>query len=87
MQRDTRQLRQRLEAAMQQRLQLAGSQLAHLAQMLDSLSPLGTLQRGYAIISDNQGKVISDARSVAVGDELEARLASGRLGLTVNKIE
>jgi exodeoxyribonuclease VII large subunit len=87
MQRDTRQLRQRLEAAMQQRLQLAGSQLAHLAQMLDSLSPLGTLQRGYAIISDNQGKVISDASSVAVGDELEARLASGRLGLTVNEIE
>jgi exodeoxyribonuclease VII large subunit len=87
MQRDTRQLRQRLEAAMQQRLQLAGSQLAHLAQMLDSLSPLGTLQRGYAIISDNQGKVISDASSVAVGDELEARLASGRLGVTVNKIE
>ena len=87
MQRDTRQLRQRLEAAMQQRLQLAGSQLAHLAQMLDSLSPLGTLQRGYAIISDNQGKVISDASSVAKGDKLEARLASGRLGLTVNEIE
>jgi exodeoxyribonuclease VII large subunit len=87
MQRDTGQLRQRLEAAMQQRLQQAGSRLAHLAQMLDSLSPLGTLQRGYAIISDHQGKVISDTGSVAVGDKVEARLANGRLGLTVNKID
>jgi exodeoxyribonuclease VII large subunit len=87
LQRDTGQLRQRLEAAMQQRLQQAGSRLAHLAQMLDSLSPLGTLQRGYAIISDHQGKVISDTGSVAVGDKVEARLANGRLGLTVDKID
>jgi exodeoxyribonuclease VII large subunit len=71
---------------MQQRLQQAGSRLAHLAQMLDSLSPLGTLQRGYAIVTDNQGKVLTDAGKVSVGDELEARLARGRLGLTVKRV-
>jgi exodeoxyribonuclease VII large subunit len=71
---------------MQQRLQQAGSRLAHLAQMLDSLSPLGTLQRGYAIVSDSEGKVLTDAGKVSVGDEVEARLASGRLGLTVKRV-
>jgi exodeoxyribonuclease VII large subunit len=55
--------------------------------MLDSLSPLGTLQRGYAIVTDNNGKVVRDASEVSVGDEVEARLAKGRLGLTVNKVK
>ena len=41
----------------------------------------------YAIISDHQGKVISDTGSVAVGDKVDARLANGRLGLIVNKID
>ena len=83
MQRDTAQLQTRLEAAMQQRLQQGRNRLAHLAQLLDSLSPLGTLQRGYAIVTDAGGKVITDAADVASGDEVEARLASGRLTLTV----
>jgi exodeoxyribonuclease VII large subunit len=51
--------------------------------MLDSLSPLGTLQRGYAIVTDKEGKVLTDAASVAVGDRVEARLAKGHLDLTV----
>ena len=87
LQADTSQLRQRMVAAMQHRLEQAGSQLAHLAGMLDSLSPLGTLQRGYAIVTDSQGKLLTDASSVAVGDEVQARLAKGQLGLTVNKVD
>jgi exodeoxyribonuclease VII large subunit len=75
--------RQRLTSAMQQKLQHAGEHLGHLAQMLDSLSPLGTLQRGYAIVTDSNGKVVTDSGAVAVGDEVSARLASGVLGLTV----
>ncbi len=80
-------LQQRLESAMRQRLDAAGSRLAHLAQMLDSLSPLATLQRGYAIITDQEGKVVSNVAKVTQGEHLEARLADGRLGLTVNTIE
>jgi len=85
LQRDNERLRQRLEAAMRQQLERQRQRLAHLAQMLDSLSPLATLQRGYAIVTDNQGKVVTDASAVAPGDEVEARLAKGRLGLTVKE--
>ena len=85
LQRDTERLSQRLEAAMRQQLQRNRQRLAHLAQMLDSLSPLATLQRGYAIVTDSQGKVVTDASAVAPGDEVEARLAKGRLGLTVKE--
>lgn len=86
LQRDTERLSQRLEAAMRQQLQRNRQRLAHLAQMLDSLSPLATLQRGYAIVTDSQGKVVTDASAVAPGDEVEARLAKGRLGLTVKNV-
>ena len=87
LQRDLDQQRQQLAIAMNQRLQLHRNRLAHIAQMLDSLSPLGVLARGYAIVTDSEGAVLRDAGKVAIGDEVEARLASGRLGLTVRKVE
>ena len=87
LQRDAQQWRRRLDSAMHQRLQLSSERLAHLAQMLDSLSPLGTLQRGYAIVTDSSGNVVRDASKVAIGDVVEARLALGRLGLTVKSVE
>ena len=84
---DALQWHKRLEAAIHQRLQQSANRLAHLGKMLDSLSPLGTLQRGYAIVTDGDGKVVRDASEVSIGDEVDARLAQGRLGLTVNKVE
>jgi exodeoxyribonuclease VII large subunit len=83
LQRDTLQCRKRLDAAMHQQLHSKTRRLAHLAQLLDSLSPLGTLQRGFAILSDSEGKVIRDASAVAIGDEVKARLALGELALVV----
>lgn len=85
--RDVGQWRRQLDSAMHQRLQLNRNRLSHLAQMLDSLSPLGILGRGYAIVTDSSGAILRDAGKVAIGDEVEARLASGRLGLTVRKVE
>jgi exodeoxyribonuclease VII large subunit len=80
-------LEQRLQSAMQRKLQTAGTRLAHLAQLLDSLSPLSTLQRGYAIVTDSTGGVITDASVMSQGDKVEARLAKGRLLLTIDEIE
>lgn len=85
--RDIGKQRQHLEFTMHQCLLHRGNQLSHLAQMLDSLSPLGVLARGFAIVTDSNGAVLRDARQVSVGDEVEARLASGRLGLTVRRAE
>lgn len=87
MQRDTRQRRQQLDSSMRRRLERHANRLAHLAQMLDSLSPLGILARGYAIVTDSNGAVLRDTSKVAIGDEVEARLASGHLGLTVRTVE
>lgn len=87
LQKETAELQRRMEAAITLKIQQARENLAHLAQMLDSLSPLGTLQRGYAIITDSEGRVVSDASTLSAGDEVNARLARGRLDLTVKNIK
>jgi exodeoxyribonuclease VII large subunit len=84
---DGQQLGKRLQVAMEQQLQRSHNRLAHLAQMLDSLSPLATLQRGYAIVTDSSGNVVRNAADVSIGQEVEARLGQGRLGLTVARVD
>lgn len=84
---DMGRMRQRLAAAVHLQLRRGTDRLRHLAQVLDSLSPLATLQRGYAIITDTRGEVVSDSEAVVVGDEVSARLARGKLQLTVNQVE
>jgi exodeoxyribonuclease VII large subunit len=54
--------------------------VARLAGRLDALSPLRCLERGYAVITNpRDGRVVSDAAAVEVGDELDIRLRRGRL--------
>ena len=54
---------------------------------LQSVSPLATLDRGYAIVSDaDSGKVLTDASATKPGREITARLAHGSLTATVDKV-
>tara|TARA_R110000823_G_scaffold115436_2_gene238085 strand:- start:21226 stop:22587 length:1362 start_codon:yes stop_codon:yes gene_type:complete len=85
LQRDIARHRERLDAGMRARLHESRNRLARLEQLLDSLSPLGVLRRGYAIITDESGTVVTDASAVAEGDELRARLANGSLTLAVKR--
>ena len=77
------QLEQRLQRGVLQQLRGAASRLGHLSQLLDSVSPLATLSRGYSILRDEQGAVVRDADSVEEGSQLNARLARGELRLQV----
>jgi exodeoxyribonuclease VII large subunit len=59
---------------------------AMLAQ-LNTLSPLAVLGRGYSILYTlPTGQVLHRASDVVVGQELEARLASGRLNCMVTHV-
>jgi exodeoxyribonuclease VII large subunit len=68
-------------------LQLGRERLGLAAASLDALSPLAVLQRGYAIAQDASGKLLRDAESVAVGDEVSVRLAKGKLNARVEEVE
>jgi len=68
-----------LAAGMRQRLESARTRCALAARTLNTVSPLATLDRGYAIVSDAQGRVLIDAAQATVGMRIDARLAHGRL--------
>ena len=55
-------------------------QLGALAGRLDALSPLKVLDRGYAVvINKSDSRAVLDAATVKFDDELDIRLARGRL--------
>lgn len=74
----------RLVAAGRERLSATRHRLALAARALHSVSPLATLTRGYAIVTDAEtGAVLTRAGDVAVGADVCARLAEGELTATV----
>jgi exodeoxyribonuclease VII large subunit len=88
---NTRAQLQRLQTRMQTLLlaqhERLRSRLTIATRTLDTLSPLATLTRGYAIVSDSQGDVVIDAGKLQSGDAVTARLAKGRVIATVNHVE
>ena len=73
-------LRQRLLTAFSGRLTTLEQRLALASRTLDAVSPLATLGRGFAVVSRAaDGALLRDAAQVSVGEQIEARLAKGRL--------
>ena len=62
-------------------------QFERLMLQLDERSPLKVLDRGYAIVYDSAGDPLRAASDVAVGDEVNMRLARGRLWAEIKRRE
>jgi exodeoxyribonuclease VII large subunit len=58
-----------------------------LAGKLHVLSPLATLGRGYAMVTDAEGAVVTSVEQVAPGDEVRVRLRDGRFRASVSGVE
>ena len=61
--------------------------LRALTGQLNQLSPMKVLDRGYAIVFDEQGRVVKSAAAVRLGDPIQVQLARGRLHAEVKKKE
>lgn len=72
-----RQLQQRLQRVMQQQLRLCAQQLAQQAQLLQSVSPLQILARGYSLCHGEQGELIRDYQQVELRQTITTRLQNG----------
>ena len=80
-------LRQRLAATAQHAMSDTSHKIALLGRALNSVSPLATLDRGYAIVKrEDDGKVVMRATDLKSGDDIRAHLASGELIATVKKV-
>ena len=74
-----------MESALRHQLQHLRTQLRVAAGTLDAISPLATLQRGYAIVLDTNGHVVTSADTLNVGQQIEARLANGSVRARVEQ--
>ncbi|MDR1206384.1 MAG: exodeoxyribonuclease VII large subunit [Peptococcaceae bacterium] len=68
-----------LHKAAEDALERARYDLAVKRGQLQALSPLSTLERGYSICMDAEGRVISRAAQVSEGGRIQVRLARGQL--------
>lgn len=74
----------RLRNIFSNQVEKAALEVGHLRQQVRSLSPQSTLDRGYSIIQDSTGAVITDSTKVAAGTKLKAKLAVGELSITAD---
>ncbi len=79
-------MRQRLGAGAHDLVSDLNHRVALLGRALHSVSPLATLDRGYAIVLDSEGKAMTDAATAASGDEIRARLSKGELLANVTRV-
>ncbi|WP_416376665.1 exodeoxyribonuclease VII large subunit [Marinobacter sp. LV10MA510-1] len=76
-----------LNLAIQQALKSRREQLDYTAQTLNLVSPLATLGRGYAIVKDDQGKIVRHAGQLEAGQAISARVASGTVHAQVTSYD
>lgn len=74
-----------ISRAVVQQLEVKKSKTAQAMHLLDTVSPLKTLGRGYSIIRDDQGAVIKTVDGVSAGDNLKSQMADGEIFFTVDK--
>jgi exodeoxyribonuclease VII large subunit len=78
-------LHARLQKNCQQLVENKNQKLLNNMHLLDTVSPLATLARGYTI-SFKQGKIVKSTQQVQVGDTLVTRLEGGEIHSEVNQI-
>ncbi len=83
-----RELLDRAERAMSRRRQEAAARLSPASGRLDSLSPLATLSRGYAIVTTGETPMaIREAAQLQVGSELSLRFSRGGASAVVTALD
>lgn len=81
------QMQTQLTHYIQDALQQSKQRFALSAGRLDSISPLNTLKRGYAIAQKEDKTVITEVSQVKAGDSIHIRLSDGAIASTVNSSE
>ena len=75
-----------LQRGAEEALQVQRNRLTLAERTLHSVGPLGTLERGYAIVTArDDGSLITEAASAPPGTGIDVRLAHGELSATVDK--
>lgn len=67
-----------MDASMQNRLGSARQRLELAVNHLEAVNPLAVLARGYGVVQDSEGRVVSSVAALRVGEPVTIRLSDGR---------
>ncbi len=81
------QLNDRLVRAIQLLQEKLENSVQQQTDLLDSLSPLSVLHRGYSVAMDSAGKSLRSVKQVQSGEELQVRLEDGTLQTKVKSVK
>ena len=77
----------RLKSGLQRRMTELETNLVRQAAVLESLSPLKVLSRGYSVtLADDGKRVVRSALEIVAGDAIETRLPDGRIISRVEEV-
>jgi len=77
--------RQSLKTSIQSFLSSSQSRLIVFKKVIQSIDPQNVLDRGYSLITNEEGSVIKDSAQISEGEEITAKLAKGSFGAKVGK--
>ena len=83
---ETDRLSQRLGAAGDRALQQKRQSFVRLCAALDAMSPLKVLSRGFSMVQDESGRVVSDAAATEPGQLITVTMARGALDCRVENV-
>jgi exodeoxyribonuclease VII large subunit len=81
------QLRERARRCLRHGLDRGADDIAHHHARARALSPLETLRRGYSVLQDADGHVVSSVAGVTAGAPVAIRVTDGRIHATTTKVE
>jgi exodeoxyribonuclease VII large subunit len=80
------QLTMRLDQSWQVRINAYSEKHRNWASHLELLSPQRTLDRGYAVLLNQQGQAVRDPKSINQGDQVDVHLALGSAQIEISKV-
>ena len=74
-----------LTGALSRRTETAGTQITRLRERLEAINPLQVLRRGYAMVTDGEGRIVTGAAEARKAEHVNIRFADGTAEATVKK--
>ena len=72
-------LKRAIVSLLKGRIDIKREELSSVKKEMNALSPLSVLERGYALVRDENGKIIRDKNDVKNGDTLYIRVEKGEI--------
>ncbi len=76
----------RIDGAMKAKLSESGASLSEISAKLAGLNPMAVLTRGYSALKDREGRVVSSAKALSIGESVEIVMADGMAEARVESV-